>query len=206
MRKLLLAGALVCAGAGLVWYVFLSHPSARRQPAASVSPAPATKPAPVLEQAIAAPEVRGRRSEAGGQRPEIGPTSALRFPPSDVRPVPATSSAVPSVLTSSVSSLPALPPATILENMRTTVRHYGSMFGGNPVGTNPEITRALNGDNPKQVKFLRAEDGAQINGKGELVDPWGTPYFFHQISGTEMEIRSAGPDKIMWTTDDLVTR
>ena len=90
--------------------------------------------------------------------------------------------------------------------MRTTIRQYGSMFGGNPVGTNPEITRALNGDNPKQVKFLRAEDGTQINAKGELVDSWGTPYFFHQISGTEMEIRSAGPDKIMWTTDDLVTR
>ena len=161
MRKVLLAGALVCAGAGLVWCVFLSHPSARRQPAASAE----------------------RKSEIGEQRSE--PSSDLRSPTSDLRP---------------------LPPTTILENMRTTIRQYGSMFGGNPVGTNPEITRALNGDNPKQVKFLRAEDGTQINAKGELVDPWSTPYFFHQISGTEMEIRSAGPDKIMWTTDDLVTR
>jgi len=37
------------------------------------------------------------------------------------------------------------------------------------------------------------------------VDPWGTPYFFHQLSGKEMEIHSAGPDKMMWTADDLVT-
>jgi hypothetical protein len=46
----------------------------------------------------------------------------------------------------------------------------------------------------------------RINGKGELVDYWGTPFFFHQLSGTEMEIHSAGPDKVMWTADDLVTK
>ncbi len=79
------------------------------------------------------------------------------------------------------------------------------MFGGNPVGSNEEITRALNGDNPKQVKFLKP-DGNRVNEQGELVDPWGTPYFFHQLSGKEMEIRSAGPDRKMWTEDDLVTR
>jgi hypothetical protein len=46
----------------------------------------------------------------------------------------------------------------------------------------------------------------RINARGELVDYWGTPFFFHQLSGTEMEIRSAGPDRVMWTVDDLVTR
>jgi hypothetical protein len=46
----------------------------------------------------------------------------------------------------------------------------------------------------------------RVNGDGELVDPWGTPYFFHQLSGTDMEIRSAGPDKTMWTDDDLMTK
>jgi len=30
-----------------------------------------------------------------------------------------------------------VPPAVLLENMRTTVRQYGLTFGGNPVGTNP---------------------------------------------------------------------
>jgi len=89
--------------------------------------------------------------------------------------------------------------------MRTVIRQYGSTFGGNPVGTNPEITKALQGDNPKQINFLK-EDGNRVNGNGELVDPWGTPYFFHQLSATEMEIRSAGPDKVMYTPDDLVTK
>jgi hypothetical protein len=89
--------------------------------------------------------------------------------------------------------------------MRVTIRSYGLMFGGNPVGTNPEITKQLGGDNPKQVNFLKA-DGNRVNANGELVDAWGTPYFFHQLSGTEMEIRSAGPDRVMWTLDDLVTK
>jgi hypothetical protein len=64
----------------------------------------------------------------------------------------------------------------------------------------------LNGKNPTQANFIKAEAGMRINENGELVDPWGTPYFFHQLSGTEMEIHSAGPDKIMWTRDDLVTK
>lgn len=80
------------------------------------------------------------------------------------------------------------------------------MFGGNPVGTNPEITAALNGNNPKGANFIQPDAGMRINAKGELVDPWGTPYFFHQLSGTEMEIHSAGPDRVMWTADDLVVK
>jgi hypothetical protein len=79
-------------------------------------------------------------------------------------------------------------------------------MGGNPVGTNPEITAALNGGNSKQIRFISEEAGLRINGEGALVDFWGTPFFFHQLSATEMEIRSAGPDKQMWTSDDLVIK
>lgn len=90
--------------------------------------------------------------------------------------------------------------------MRSAIRLYGTMFGGNPVGTNPEITGALNGQNPRQVNFLKPDSGLRINDQGELIDSWGTPFFFHQLSGSEMEIRSAGPDKKMWNLDDLVTK
>ena len=98
------------------------------------------------------------------------------------------------------------PPNIVLEKVAHAIRDFASMFGGNPVGTNPEITAALNGQNPRQANFISSEAGMRINGNGELVDPWGTPYFFHQLSGTEMEIHSAGPDKIMWTSDDLVVK
>jgi hypothetical protein len=104
------------------------------------------------------------------------------------------------------STAVTIPPETVLENTRTAIRNYGSMFGGNPVGTNPEITAALNGDNPREVKFLDPNNGMRINSRGELVDPWGTPLFFHQLSGAETEIRSAGPDKQMWTPDDLIIK
>jgi len=99
-----------------------------------------------------------------------------------------------------------VPPDVALDNLRHTIRDYASMFGGNPVGLNSEITAQLSGKNPKQANFIRPDAGMRINDRGELVDPWGTPYFFHQLSGTEMEIHSAGPDKIMWTADDLVTK
>ncbi len=97
-------------------------------------------------------------------------------------------------------------PATVLDKMRIVIHSYGSMFDGNPVGTNPEITAELNGGNAKGVKFISEDSGLRINGRGELVDYWGTPFFFHQISASEMEIRSAGPDKKMWTADDLVMK
>jgi hypothetical protein len=99
-----------------------------------------------------------------------------------------------------------LPPETVLENMRLAFRNYLSAFGSNPVGTNPEITQALDGGNRKQTHFLNEDDGLRINGNGELIDPWGSPYFFHQLSGTEMEIHSAGPDRVLWTADDLVSK
>jgi hypothetical protein len=97
-----------------------------------------------------------------------------------------------------------VPPEIAVENMSRAIRQYGEMFGGNPVGTNPEFTKQLSGDNPKHINFINTEAGMRINENGELVDPWGTPYFFHQISGSDTEVRSAGPDKIMYTSDDIV--
>jgi hypothetical protein len=78
-------------------------------------------------------------------------------------------------------------------------------MGENPVGTNAEIMRAILGDNPKGAK-LGPPDDMVLNGSGELVDHWGTPYFFHQLSATKMEIWSAGPDKRIGTGDDIILK
>jgi hypothetical protein len=93
----------------------------------------------------------------------------------------------------------------VLENMGRAVHQYGTMFGGNPVGDNQEITSQLNGNNPKHIHFINSEAGMRLNENGELIDAWGTPYFFHQLSGNDTEIHSAGPDRILWTSDDLVS-
>ena len=84
------------------------------------------------------------------------------------------------------------------------LRDYRTIAGENPVGSNAEITKALMGDNPKQARLV--PEGMTVNGGGELVDRWGTPYFFHQLSKDDMEIRSAGPDRKMWTADDIIAR
>lgn len=72
---------------------------------------------------------------------------------------------------------------------------------GNPVGENIEITRALTGANRLEFALIPPKHPA-INAEGELCDRWGTPFRFHQISGEEMEIRSAGPDRRFATEDD----
>jgi hypothetical protein len=45
-----------------------------------------------------------------------------------------------------------------------------------------------------------------MNSNGELMDRWGTPIFFHALSKDQMEIRSAGPDRVMWTADDVILK
>jgi hypothetical protein len=74
---------------------------------------------------------------------------------------------------------------------------------GNPVGSNAEITAALTGANKLGLALIPPGHRA-INAAGELCDRWGTPFFFHAESGRRMEIRSAGPDRRMWTGDDVV--
>jgi hypothetical protein len=81
--------------------------------------------------------------------------------------------------------------------------YRSSVRSGNPVGENSEITAALTGRNKLGFAFI-PKDSPAINSKGELCDRWGKPYFFHQISGERMEIRSGGPDQKMWTSDDEV--
>lgn len=73
---------------------------------------------------------------------------------------------------------------------------------GNPVGDNQEITAALTGQNRWGFAIIPPDHPA-INDAGELCDRWGTPLFFHQLSGERMEIVSWGPDRMKGTDDDL---
>jgi hypothetical protein len=83
------------------------------------------------------------------------------------------------------------------------IAYRQALHTGNPVGENSEITAALTGRNRLGFAFI-PPDCAALDSKGELCDRWGTPFFFHQLSGEKMEIRSAGPDRRLWTADDVV--
>lgn len=74
---------------------------------------------------------------------------------------------------------------------------------GNPGGTHEEIVAALQGRNRARLAFLPERHPA-LNAQNQLVDRWDTPYFFHALSSTRMTIRSAGPDRRMWTDDDVL--
>jgi hypothetical protein len=83
-------------------------------------------------------------------------------------------------------------------------RSYRTITGENPVGTNEEMMKSIMGGNPKGAT-LGPPEGQSVNEKGELIDRWGSPYFFHQLSKVHTEIRSAGPDRRMWNEDDLIS-
>ena len=79
---------------------------------------------------------------------------------------------------------------------------YRYAYKENPVGSeNAEITQQLLGKNPKRIVFIDPRCAA-LRGT-ELVDQWGTPFFFHALSGQHMQVRSAGPDRQLWTADDV---
>src|SRR6266536_1070540 len=86
------------------------------------------------------------------------------------------------------------------------IQQYKEFTGSYPTGNNSQITKALLGRTDKKVMILSVRH-ADMNDKGELLDPWGTPVQFY-FSHNEVMIRSAGPNKA-WedsataTADDL---
>ncbi|MFP6881280.1 MAG: hypothetical protein VCA34_10030 [Roseibacillus sp.] len=90
--------------------------------------------------------------------------------------------------------------AVLEELIRVYARFLGTVPAG---GLNNEIVNGLLGENSKKLIFIE-KGHARINEHGQLVDRYGTPYDFHPVSGELLEIRSAGPDKIGFTPDDVV--
>ena len=152
------------------------------------------------------------------RRPAPGPTAASTAPPSV--PVASGSSKIEN-RKPAADPLPAAAPAgsaiadalnapagTIRRDLEILDELFGAFHTnfprlGNPVGENAEITSALTGENPAHFVFISPRHRA-LNARGELCDRWGTPFRFHQLSGTQMEIRSAGPDRKFATPDDAV--
>jgi hypothetical protein len=168
-------------------------------------------PLPVREMGKPVPKLAASPPPSPVETPPPA-TAEIPVPPTPpAAAIPA--AALPATATTSPSAAPVLPgsateiPATAedisedLSAVDSTIRNFQAVHGENPIGSNAEITAALLGNNLKQIK-LEVPAGSRLNSEGEMCDRWGTPYFFHQVSGTEMEIRSAGPDRRMWTGDD----
>ena len=176
-RRLYLALVLVVAA--VVWWTWPRH-------------GPASRPATTGQATPQAPAVAGG---GGANLPHANPN-----PPAP--PGPAREDA-PSQLADQLNS----PATDIHSDLRILdqifIRYRLATHGQNPVGDNVDITAVLTGRNALGFAFIPVGHPA-INADGELCDRWGTPFFFHQRSGEEMEIRTAGPDHKLWTTDDQV--
>jgi len=80
---------------------------------------------------------------------------------------------------------------------------YRNRFRAFPTGDNREIVNALTGANPERLPFF-PRDHPNLNASGEWVDRWSTPLFFHHLASDVIEIRSAGPDRTLYSADDVV--
>jgi len=198
LRKFWLVLVVLACAAAFFWWSSLEKPAASASPAAPARTA-ANEPANPL------PPVTETPAPDPGQP---APPQAMRTPVTPGMIIHTTDPAAIAARQPDPPRGPAVPPDAArdeADNVALNLRQYGNRFGGNPAGTNAEIVKALNGGNPQGVRFLPPEL-LRLNAQGELVDRWDTPYFFHQMSADHMEVRSAGPDKTLWTSDDIVTR
>ena len=92
------------------------------------------------------------------------------------------------------------------DNLLLSIQQYKEFVGSYPTGNNIEIAKALTGQTEKKVVILTVRK-SEMNAKGEIIDPWGTPLQFY-FSANGILIRSAGPngvfeDSKVPTSDDL---
>ncbi len=101
---------------------------------------------------------------------------------------------------------PASPPIEDLRKVRAVVLGYFSVIKDvtrHPIGGNADLTACLLGENASRQPFLRADHPA-VSSDRLLIDRWNTPLFVHPEAARELTLRSAGPDKALFTADDLI--
>ncbi len=101
------------------------------------------------------------------------------------------------------------PDGTVTEDVDTLHQLIGQYFSnmqnrqGRPIGDSRDLARVLTGSNPLHLTVIAADHPA-IGPQGHLLDRWGTPYHLHQLSSRSIDVRSAGPDRQLYTADDVV--
>ena len=96
-----------------------------------------------------------------------------------------------------------------VEDLFTALQKYKDRVGSYPTGGNLEVSKALQGNNSKNViVIVGSAKKNNVNEKGEIIDPWGTPLRIY-FSDTGVLIRSAGPnrrfdDSTVMDADDFI--
>lgn len=90
-----------------------------------------------------------------------------------------------------------------MSNLNAAFNQYYAEYGIFPKGTNSAVLKVLLGDNPEKIQFFNA-DPRRIDSKGELLDPWETPYDIQISDQTNYTIRSAGASRAFGDKDDII--
>lgn len=79
----------------------------------------------------------------------------------------------------------------------------GSGEGRRNLGFNEDLAAALTDRTALGEGVLPADHPALRDGR--LIDRWGTPWQVHPLAADHIELRSAGPDRRLYTADDLIS-
>jgi hypothetical protein len=130
---------------------------------------------------------------------------------SRLRPLPLLGSLVCFLLLSGCSKPEVDPPILQFhhdaDRLIQALQRYKEFAHNYPAGDLAAIARSLSGQNPADKILVMAATSSQMNARGELVDPWGSPLQFY-FAENGVLIRSAGPnqkfeDSLMPGADDL---
>lgn len=80
-----------------------------------------------------------------------------------------------------------------VDDLFYALQKYKEYTGTFPPGNNADVVKALSGGNSQRV-IVDIGRRKNLNDKGEVVDPWGTPFRIY-FSGDGILIRSAGPNR-----------
>ena len=101
---------------------------------------------------------------------------------------------------------PSTPPLEDLKKIHRVVTGYFSVIKDSsrfPIGGNEDLAAALRGENPNREVFIKP-DHPVFSAAGLLIDRWDSPVIVHPEAWKQLELRSAGPDRIPYNEDDLV--
>lgn len=88
----------------------------------------------------------------------------------------------------------------LLSHAVLLVKDFPSLF----LADNSDFTNLFMGHNKQKFAWVHPNHSS-VSEEGELLDRWGTPLFFHRESATATTLRSAGEDRELWTSDDILS-
>lgn len=89
----------------------------------------------------------------------------------------------------------------LIQRVLMTVRTLVKTQDPGRMAVNEDVVYVLLGKNPYKQRLL-TRDHPAINANGQLIDRWDSPLFFHLEAADRLDVRSAGPDKRLFTEDD----